>query len=98
MPDYGAKVNISSAEYYTPPANGILYVEAVLNTKVYNSTADIHVDSAIVFHAQNAREDLANYNVQSSAIIPVRGGRSIHFTLQNGATWGARYFAPWTFS
>lgn len=96
-PDYGAKVNISS-EYYTPPANGILYVAAILNTNVYNSTADIKVDNAIVFHAQNAREDLANYNVQSSAIIPVRQGRSIHFVLQNGASWGARYFAPWTFS
>ena len=97
VPDYGAKVNISS-EYYTPSANGIIYVEAILNTNVYNSTANINVDGAIVFHAQNAREDLANYNVQSSAIIPVRRGRSIHFTLQNSASWGARYFAPWTFS
>ena len=97
MPDYGAKVNISS-EYYTPPANGILYIEALLNTNVNNSLADIKVDNAIVFHAQNARNDLAPYNVQSSAIIPVRGGRSVKFTLQNGATWGARYFAPWTFS
>ena len=83
---------------YTPPANGILYIEAVLNTAVNNSLANVKIGNVIVFHAQNARDDLSNWNVQSSAIIPVRQGRSIHFDLQNGAVWGTRYFAPWTFS
>ena len=97
VPDYGAKVNISG-DYYTPSANGIIYVEAILNTNINNSTANIFVDNAIVFHAQNARDDLAPFNVQSSAIIPVRGGRAVHFTLQNSASWATRYFAPWTVS
>ena len=93
-PDWQKAVNITGNSY-TPTQNGFIYVACILDTNVNNSAAEVTAGGTFIYHMQNARNDLTQYNTQHCATMPVAKGVPIKFILQNGATWQARRFCPY---
>ena len=93
-PDWKKATNITT-NTYTPTQNGFIYVACILDTSVNNSAAQVTAGGTYIYHMQNARNDLTQYNTQHCATMPVAKGVPIKFILQNGATWQARRFCPY---
>ena len=93
-PDWKKATNITTTTY-TPSQNGFIYVACILDTNQNNSTAEVTAGGTYIYHMQNARSDLALYNTQHCATMPVAKGVQIKFILSNGATWQARRFCPY---
>lgn len=93
-PDWRKAVNITT-NTYTPTQNGFIYVACILDTNVNNSAAEVTAGGTYIYHMQNARNDLTQYNTQHCATMPVAKGVQVKFILSNGATWQARRFCPY---
>ncbi len=92
FPDYANPVAISTTTY-TAPSNGWITMRSLLATTQADSAATATVGAVEIYRLHWAA-NLTNYNIQSTAMVPIAKGQTVTFALANGAQWSFRTFLP----
>lgn len=82
----GTGITVNS---YTAPSNGYLNVRAVVNTTAA-SGATVSINATEVYKLSYSGPT-GGYNIQSTAVIPIRSGQVATFSVTN-ASWDLRVF------
>lgn len=92
FPNYASPTTISTGTY-TAPSNGWIQARSIVLTSTFGSSASITISGAEVY-SLNWNSGILDYNIQSTALVPIAKGQIATFNLANGATWSFRRFYP----